>query len=194
MRILLFISFILIFNMVSGQDFSNELACLSDEEYRLYKLVNEYRKEKTLPEIPLSASLCYVAAAHVWDLQTNQPEGGNCNMHSWSDQGPWSACCYTDDHSKAECLWAKPAELTEYDGFGYEVAYYSSLSEIEHSDMALAALDGWKGSPGHHHMIINRYGWKRMKWRAMGVGIYGNFVVVWFGEKNDLAGKPELCP
>jgi hypothetical protein len=43
-------------------------------------------------------------------------------------------------------------------------------------------------------MIINKYAWKRMKWKAMGVGIYGNYALVWLGEMLDPAGKAERCP
>ncbi len=171
-----------------------EQRCVSEEEYRLYLLINEYRVERGLPALPLSYSLCLVAGAHAWDLHNNRPDKGKCNMHSWSDQGPWTACCYTDDHKQAECLWMKPSELTDYEGFGYEVSYYSSLTAIEHDDIAAAALKGWKGSPGHNQIIINRNAWKRMSWQAMGVGIYGNYTVVWFGEYRDPAGKAEMCP
>jgi len=194
MRYFLFFISVLIISPSFTQEFNGQNACLSDEEYRLYELINEYRKEKDLPAIPLSYSLCYVAAAHAWDLQVNQPEGGRCNMHSWSDKGPWSGCCYTEDHKKAECLWTKPSELTDYDDFGYEIAYYSSKTVDQHIDIALAALKGWKDSPGHNHMIINKYGWKRMKWNAIGIGIYGNYALIWFGEEKDPVGRPELCP
>jgi len=91
-------------------------------------------------------------------------------------------------------VWAKPSEITAYDGNGYEIAYFSSWPVEEHKDLALAALEGWKGSPGHKHMIINKYAWKRMRWNAMGVGIFGNYAVVWFGEENDPAGKAKRCP
>jgi uncharacterized protein YkwD len=168
-------------------------ACVSPLEYRLYKLVNDYRAEYDLPAIPLSPSLCYVAGAHVWDLNENQPDRGRCNMHSWSDKGPWTKCCYTEDHKRAECIWSKPSELTGYDGFGYEVAYYSSWPADEHINMPRAALEGWKSSPGHNQMILNRNGWKRVKWKAMGVGIYGNYAVVWFGEKKDVKQRVKWC-
>lgn len=177
-----------------GQTGYHEQSCISDEEYRLYSLINEYRQQKGLPKIALSASLSYVAGAHAWDLEENQPDQGNCNMHSWSDQGPWTACCYTDDHEKAECVWAKPAELTRYEGYGYEIAYYNSKSVNEHDDIARAALEGWKTSPGHNRIITNKYAWKRMNWKAMGVGIYKHYVVVWFGEEKDDAGRPRQCP
>ncbi len=190
----LIIAFLLLVNIAYAQDSYDNQACVTDEEYRLYKLVNYYRMEKGLPAISLSASLCYVAGAHVWDLQTNHADQGECNMHSWSEYGPWSECCYSEDHEKAQCVWLKPEELTIYDDYGYEVAYFSPWPVGEHKGMAEAALEGWKGSPGHDQMIINKYAWKRMKWNAMGVGIYGNYAVVWFGEMRDPAGKPERCP
>jgi len=169
-------------------------SCVTEQELQLYELINDYRKEHNLPAIPLSPSLCFVAGAHVWDLNENQPDRGRCNMHSWSDSGPWSECCYTDDHKRARCIWSKPAELTAYEGSGYEIAYYSSWPADEHQDMAGAALEGWKRSSGHNRMIINKYAWKRLKWNAMGVGIYGNYAVVWFGEKKDPVRKVKRCP
>ncbi len=190
---LLIIVFIIAF-MGGGAEPYSDQACISDLEYELYELVNDYRKENRLPSIPLSPSLCFVAGAHVWDLNTNLPDQGRCNMHSWSDQGPWTECCYTEDHKRASCIWSKPEELTDYDGYGYEIAYYSSWSAEEHQNMAGAALEGWKGSPGHNRMILNKYAWKRMNWNAMGVGIYGNYAVIWFGEKKDPVKKIRRCP
>jgi len=175
-------------------DSYTDQSCITEQEYRLYELVNEYRKENGLPAISLSASLSIVAGAHVWDLDNNQPDHGKCNMHSWSDEGPWNECCYTEDHKKASCIWSKPSELTSYEGNGYEVAYYSSWSVDEQNDMAWAALEGWKRSPGHNRIILNKYAWKRLKWKAMGVGIYGNYAVVWFGEKEDPIKKVKQCP
>ena len=61
-------------------------------------------------------------------------------------------------------------------------------------ETAAAALAGWKSSAGHDQMILNKYAWKRMKWNAMGVGIYGHYAVVWFGEEADPAGKVARCP
>ncbi|RLD80744.1 MAG: CAP domain-containing protein [Bacteroidetes bacterium] len=178
----------------SGKDTYAAQACITEQEYRLYELMNDYREEHGLPSIPLSPSLCYVAGAHVWDLNTNQPEGGRCNMHSWSGEGPWTKCCYTRDHKRSSCIWSKPSELTDYDGYGYEVAYYSSWTAERHNDMAWAALEGWKSSPGHDRMIRNVYAWKRLQWKAMGVAIYGNYAVVWFGEEDDLHRKVLRCP
>ncbi len=169
-------------------------SCVTDSEYRLYEMINDYREDHGLKAIPLSHSLSLVAGAHVWDLNTNQPDKGRCNMHSWSNEGPWTKCCYTDDHKNASGIWSKPAELSSYDGNGYEIAYFSSWTEEEHSDMAFAALEGWKSSPGHNQMILNKYTWRRMNWNAMGVAIFDNYAVVWFGEEKDPVRRVKRCP
>ncbi len=68
--------------------------CVTKDEMKLYDLVMSYRAEYDLPKIPLSKSLSYVAHQHAWDLGVNQPVYGECNMHSWSEKGPWTSCCY----------------------------------------------------------------------------------------------------
>ncbi|MFL5729214.1 MAG: CAP domain-containing protein [Cytophagaceae bacterium] len=161
-------------------------SCISAEEYKLYNLINEYRKKNKLPAIPLSKSLSYVAREHVTDLQLNHPDKGRCNMHSWSAKGKWTGCCYTDDHKKASCMWNKPSELTSYKSNGYEIAC-SGVSTAE------KALEGWKGSLGHNGVILNKAPWKNMTWNAMGVGMNGEYAVVWFGAISDPEGKPEIC-
>jgi hypothetical protein len=162
---------------VSNFTFGQEL---STEEQKLYHLIMEYRKENNLSEIPLSKSLTFVAQTHVNDLQNNQPEKGNCNMHSWSNKGDWSACCYTSDHAQAKCMWNKPKELTSYTGNGFEIASWRSTGIS-----ALNALIGWKKSPGHNEVILNKSIWKNSTWKAVGIGIYGNYAVVWFGDVVD---------
>ena len=91
---------------------------LSEEEAKLYRLIMEYRSEKGLPVIALSKSLTKVAQIHVKDLNENYSGSTSCNMHSWSNKGNWTACCYTSDHAQAECMWNKPRELTAYRGNG----------------------------------------------------------------------------
>jgi len=158
---------------------------LSKEEQKLYDLVMEYRSEKGLPEIPYSASLTIVAQMHVKDLQDNDPVTDECNLHSWSDKGNWTPCCYTDDHAESECMWSKPAELTNYKGNGYEIAcaYWSSDESIVMT--AEQALSQWKKSSGHNAVIINKSIWKNTTWKAIGIGIYKNYAVIWFGEEQD---------
>ncbi len=152
---------------------------LSTSEQRLYRLLMDYRNSKGLPPIPLSRNLSFVAKIHVRDLQAHPPTG-KCNFHSWSDYGAWSSCCYTDDHARAKCMWDKPRELTEYPGNGYEIASWNSAQYSPD-----AALSGWKGSSLHNAVIVNSGTWARIKWRAVGVGIYGSYAVVWFGEESD---------
>ncbi len=149
---------------------------LSDEESKLYKLLMEYRKEKGLPLIPVSKSLTIVAQTHVRDLQENFTRESGCNMHSWSNKGKWTACCYTPDHAQAECMWRKPQELTTYAGNGYEIAHGGQ----NYIATAEKAISGWKNSVGHNAVMINEGIWKD-KWNAVGIGIYGGYAVVWFG-------------
>ena len=161
-----------------------EKVTLTSDERELYNLIMSYRAELNLPDIPLSSSLSYVAQQHVADLQENNPTSSSCNLHSWSDNGSWSACCYTNDHTQASCMWNKPRELTDYNGNGYEIAYYSSTNATP-----AGALNSWKISPGHNNVIINAGNWT-LQWKAIGVGIKGRYAVVWFGHEDDPAGPP----
>ncbi len=154
---------------------------LTDEEKKLFDLIMAYRKELGLPMIPCSSCLTKVAKLHVRDLANNDPVSDECNGHSWSSNGPWTPCCYTADHAQAACMWSKPRELTPYKGNGYEIAYTHWGGDA----VAAGALLGWQQSPhGHNDVIINKGVWKE-KWNAIGIGIYKNFAVVWFGHEPD---------
>jgi uncharacterized protein YkwD len=156
--------------------------CVTQEEKKLYDLMMAYRKSKRLPPIMLSAKLTQVAQAHARDLAENYSFDvkNECNPHSWSQKGKWSACCYTNDHKQAECMWKKPAEIAGYSSAGYEIAYYSSAGAS-----AQEGLAGWKKSPSHNPLIINEGIWKKVTWRGVGIGIYKEYGVVWFGELED---------
>jgi uncharacterized protein YkwD len=166
-----------------------ENVCLSAEEKKLYEIIMAYRKSKKLKPIPYSAKLSKVAQTHVRDLSENYDyeNRGDCNPHSWSDKGKWSSCCYTADHSKAACMWDKPKEIAGYDGAGYEIAYFSSGGAT-----AFEGLEGWKKSAGHNPLLINSGTWSKLEWKSMGVGIYGQYGVVWFGEVEDKS-KMRMC-
>ena len=155
--------------------------CISQEERELHKILNQYRKGKGLSEINLSASLIQVAQAHAKDLEENyELDKNDCNPHSWSGKGKWKKCCYTSDHANPDCMWEKPREIAGYDSEGYEIAFYSS-------DGAEAdeALNGWKKSKSHNPVMINSGIWEQVEWKAVGVGIYGKWAVVWFGALED---------
>lgn len=164
-------------------------SCISPDEQKLYSLIMKYRKDKGLPEIPLSKSLTYVARVHAKDLAENPPAEG-CNMHSWSSKGQWKPCCYTPDHKQASCMWDKPSELTNYKADGFEISHGGSGAYVSTPEKA---LEGWKNSKGHNAVIINDENWKNNNWKAIGIGMYQNYSVVWFGEEEDKEGKPEPC-
>jgi len=164
--------------------------CVSTEEVKLYNLINKYREEKGLEPVRFSASLSQVAKYHAIDLTQNYDlkDQKNCNPHSWSDKGDWTACCYTNDHKNPECMWKKPLEINGYPGDGFEIVYFHS-NEVK----AAPALESWKKSKGHNPVIVNEGTWAKAKWNAVGVGIYGNFAAVWFGMIKDPAGEPVQC-
>src|SRR5690606_11677538 len=136
------------------------------EEKALFGMINDYRQSLNLPTVPFSKALNKVAQAHARDLMDNHTPGKRCNMHSWSKKGPWSPCCYTDNHKKAPCLWDKPKEIAGYDSPGYEVAYWHSAKA-----QPASALEVWINSPGHHAVLANLGPFKQAEWKAMGVGI-----------------------
>lgn len=157
---------------------------LTTAEKELYDLIIDYRSTLGLGDIPLSSSLTYVAQQHVNDLVENNPTSNNCNLHSWSDKGNWSACCYTADHAEAACMWDKPRELTDYTGNGYEIAYFQSNEATPEE-----ALSAWQNSSAHNDVILNNGSWSN-KWNAIGLGIRGKYAVVWFGNEEDPTGEP----
>jgi hypothetical protein len=146
----------------------------------LVDMINKYRLENNLPEIPVSPSLTIVAETHAGDLAKNYVLNDQCNLHSWSDKGNWTPFCYTPDHANAQFMWDKPRELTSYPGNGYEIAAFRSDSMT-----ANAALELWKESDAHLDLILNRGMWKDVKWKAIGGAIDEGYAVLWFGEETD---------
>lgn len=155
--------------------------CLRAEEKKLYDVLMAYRQEKKLPRIALSAKLTQVAQLHAKDLaEHHEAFDKTCNMHSWSSNGNWTPCCYTNDHKEAACMWEKPREIAGYESNGFEISVYSGAGVT-----AEQALESWKSSSGHNQVIINESIWKSLSWKAIGIGIYEDYGVVWFGQIND---------
>jgi len=155
---------------------------------QLATLINQYRQDNGLPEVPISGDLMAVALAHVMDLNANQPHtscGAGGNMHSWSDNpnwngttgdGAWKGCCYPSDHSNAACMWDKPKEITGYSSNGHEVAHWSSGTPTPQS-----ALSSWKASTAHNAVILNQAIWANQQWNALGAAVGGHYACAWFG-------------
>lgn len=190
--IFLFLAFVLAVLLPWNPDYEPSEVCFSQEELELYNNINAYRKQKGLPAIPASGALTYVAQVHAKDLYDHYQESNRCNLHSWSKNGHWEPCCYTDNHRRAECMWFKPAELTGFDGVGYEMVYYSTYPE-DVSNMQVGALEGWKESRKHHEMIINKDIWRQVEWKAIGVAIHKTYAVVWFSDSPDPDNSPSVC-
>lgn len=165
----------------NSEAISYQSHCISEEEMRLYALINDYRRQRRLSPIPLSKSLSYVARQHVMDLQYNVKKV----THSWS------SCRYVSGNQRTyECMWLKPRELTSYHAYGYECVYGTTSEYVNAKD----ALETWKKSRNHNNVIINRDIWRQVEWQAIGVGIYKNYAAIWFGEEKDKEGQAEVCP
>jgi hypothetical protein len=153
------------------------------EAKQLIAELNKYRAKSGKAAIPASPSLCAVGQAHVIDLAKNNPVTATCNLHSWSNQGSWSSCCYTDDHAQAGCMWNKPKELTTYTGTGYENAHAGGGSPFYIINTSWGSQ-----SPAHRAVMLNQGQWANRTWRAVGAGMYQGYAVLWFGEQVDPAG------
>jgi uncharacterized protein YkwD len=146
-------------------------------------IINAVRAEHGLAAVPLSPSMCVVAATHNQDLAAHAPHApAECNLHSWSDQGPWTGCCYTPDHAQAQCMWDKPGELTDYPGNGYEVSAAGGGLTPQ------SAVDLWMGSPGHRAVLLSEGAWADPPWMALGADLQDGFAAAWFGRQADPDG------
>ena len=175
MKNIVFLGCILVFSSIAKAQSEVDSA----KAQQLFQQINAYRKSLKLSAIPQSPKLTKVAELHAKDLSQHPPEA-DCNLHSWSAHGSWKPCCYTRDHANAACMWDKPKEIAGYQGQGFEIAHRSTAGATPEG-----ALSGWKRSPGHHEVMINKGQWSRVEWKAMGVAVFGEYAVVWFGMLED---------
>lgn len=159
---------------------------VSQKSFELFSLINDERVKNDLKPIALSASLSYVAALHIDDLCEHQPDTGLCNLHSWSVNGSWTACCYQGYIPKQDCMWDKPKELTPYKYRGYELAFWQ-----ENELSAEEILAAWMEIPQAANMILNKGRWNN-EWRALATGIDNGYAVVWFGRAMDKEPEPKI--
>lgn len=153
--------------------------CAESEEFQLFELLTEYRRIHGLPPLPISKSLSYVARVHAMDLAFNRPDFGGCNPHSWSAKGSWKACCYARDDNRTACMNDKPKELTAYKAKAWEIVYDGGEAA-----KAIDAFDLWKDIGIFRDYLLNTGKWEK-PWKAIGIGFYGDYATVWFGEGDD---------
>ncbi len=167
-----------------GQQIVTSRACVGDgldsEEQRLYNLVNQYRAQNGLPAISFSPSLTLVANRHVQDLEKNI----KTLTHGWSNC-PYNA----SNQATYDCMWKAPQRFgTSYPGNGYENAHGGSGGYIASAN---SALESWKTSSAHNAVILNQGMWQNRPWKALGIGIYKGYAVLWFGAEVDPAASSQ---
>ena len=182
--LLLFLSVII---FVKGQDPFRDL-CITPEESALAQSINQARIAKGLPEVPLSRSLCYVADVHAKDLYFFHKGSGNCSLHSWSDKGRWTGCCYENSKTDGRCMHNKPSELTDYSGLGFELVYWDNTANCSKN-----ALSVWAKNESTSSMWFNNKYYEIYDWNAMGVSIFKSYVIVWFGTIHDNSAAISVC-
>lgn len=158
---------------------------LTEAEQRIYDNIMTERAAVGQPSIPLSPSLMKVARAHATDSANHYASlPDTCNLHSWSDQGDWEACCYTSNHANAACMWSKPKEVSNFDAQGYEISAWGTPTLQN-------AVAGWMNSPPHKAVLLNEGDmWSRAPFLSIGIGLDGNeeagqFAHVWFAWKSE---------
>ena len=127
------------------------------------------------------------------DLEHHSPDGSGedrCGMHSWSDEGPWSDCCFPDtrfhnyaSEDEKRCSWDKPRELTGYPGNGYENTLFDAQADNDATPQS--ALLQWIDSKEHRELMMNEDNWWDNTFKAVGAGFYGKYAVMWLGEEPD---------
>ena len=164
-----------------GKDIYAQKICSGDEpvkaETELFRLINEYRKQNNLPEVPESKTMYLVANRHLMDINLNLKQ----LTHSWSD------CAFDYNNSQTwKCIFEAPKKFDPaFSGIGYENVYYNSKGKITPAE----ALEGWKKSPLHNAALLNQDSFKDTPWIAGGVAIEGQYAAVWFVSDSENTAK-----
>lgn len=159
-------------NKCGAKDIYSKNNCSGDEPVReeteLFRLINEYRKQNNLSEVPESNTLYRIANRHLLDINLNLKK----LTHSWND------CEFNFNNSQTwKCIYDAPKKFDPaFSGTGYENVYYNSKGKFTPAE----ALEGWKKSPLHNSAILNLESFKDTPWIAGGVAIDGQYANVWF--------------
>lgn len=154
------------------------------QELELYNLIMAYRQANGLGSIPLSKALTATAGRHALDTVYNV---GSYAGHSWSD-APYDSA----NQSTYRNMWDAPQRIgTGYTSSGFEITHGFLGTNVAIMEVnPTAALQGWKASPGHNDVILNKGDWSSFTWKAIGVGIHKGIAHVWFGAATDATGTP----
>jgi len=164
-----------------GKKLFNEKKCVGDEisaqEKELFRIVNEYRAQNGLAQIPLSEPLSIVANRHLLDLTINIKS----ISHGWSN------CPYDiSNQSSWKCVFESPKRLNvNYAGSGYENLYRKNGGAATPA----LALEAWKKSELHNSLILNLNLFKDTKFDAFGISVSGEYCALWFGSAADVSGS-----
>lgn len=166
----------------------------------LTNAVNDHRASKGKPRLPVSISLIAVAQDHVINQEYGDWSGfssNQCNLHTWLDDvedDRFDGCCYTADHSNANCMWRKPSQITagwnpssngcqamrnQFKHYGYEISHGASGFQVT----AQSAVNGWQGSPPHRAVMLSEGNWEQFT-KTIGCAMGENYAHCWFAMED----------
>lgn len=170
----------------------------------LAEAINAYRVANGKPPIPVSPELTKVAQAHVHDLMqfANQPPytTAGCQLHSWSNNGPWTGGCYNVSNSATwPIMLNKPKEIANYPAIGVENLAWSTGTMTPDEAVKL-----WASDAPHNDVMLNLTATWQTPWLALGGWVEGSYASAWFGTATDptpatpaaspVAGKTGTAP
>lgn len=165
--------------------------CLTEDEDRLLRLVNQYRRQNGLVSIRSSIWMTTTAQWHAWDLSANDPTTATCTLRSWSNARPdlWVPVCYTADHAQWNQMVFKPRQISGFNfpGFGYEIVVRGPFAGPEAALLAMIA------DPETNAMLLETGDWANSSYRGLGTGMVGDHATVWLTSDTDHEGAP-VCP
>ena len=85
-------------------------------------------------------------------------------------------------------MWDKPKEISPYTFRGYEVVGY-----FEDGYTADSVINLWAETKAVLDMILTEGNCNKKKWVTMGLAMHEEYVSVWFGQREDRMGAPDIC-
>lgn len=161
----------------------------------IFNEILRLRKERNLDNTGIfySCKMQIIGDIHAVLLKESEanPNFKTCNLHSWPrsetksefipSEMHWESCCINkastiEDH---KCYQKKGRELKVFNGNVYEISYKGPIKNSANN-----ILNSFINSQGHRQVIFNEGMWTK-PWKAVGVGIYENYKVVWFSNEEN---------